>query len=262
MSERLAAIERALEAYRMDEARALARAELDENPSAAAYTLAARAALSQGERLQYLRDALKLEPEYAPAIAELNNLTLQAPDEAPATQKPKRESPPPVVERAPPPLRLASIGKRWLAIVIDGFIVAVLSVALLVLGGAMAPLDAALASGDQVAVADGFNQFQSTTLTVNLLVSAVYNAVLMTRLNGRTLGKMALKLRVVKKKGGRITLLDALLRNVFGYMISQIFMLGYLWALFDREKQAWHDKMAGTVVIDQSPRGKAASPSD
>ena len=113
----------------------------------------------------------------------------------------------------------------------------------------MAPLEAAMVSADEAAIADAFSQFQSTTLIINLLVSGVYNVVLMVSFNGQTLGKMMLRLRVVKKRGGRITILDALLRNVFGYTVSQIFLLGYLWALFDREKQAWHDKMAGTVVV-------------
>ena len=28
-----------------------------------------------------------------------------------------------------------------------------------------------------------------------------------------------------------------------------IFFLGVIWAGFDRRKQGWHDKMAGTVVV-------------
>ena len=150
-------------------------------------------------------------------------------------------------------MRLASIGKRWLAIIIDGFIVGIATVLLLIAGGALAPLDAAMSGADGTAVSDAFSQFQSTTITVNLIVSAVYNVVLMVSFNGQTLGKMMLRLRVVKKRGGRIKILDALLRNVFGYTVSQIFLLGYLWALFDAEKQAWHDKMAGTVVVEEGP---------
>jgi uncharacterized RDD family membrane protein YckC len=40
-----------------------------------------------------------------------------------------------------------------------------------------------------------------------------------------------------------------LLRYV-GLIISiVIFFLGVIWAGFDRRKQGWHDKMAGTVVV-------------
>ena len=34
---------------------------------------------------------------------------------------------------------------------------------------------------------------------------------------------------------------------------SLVFLLGYLWMLWDREKQCWHDKFAGDVVVPVSP---------
>ncbi len=260
MRDRLAEIQQALEAFRRDEARALVQEELDENPSAAAYYLAAQAARREGDRVGYLRKALELDPDYQPAADELAQIfpaekgkrePVEADEQEPVeiAERPPVLSPKEPVNAAQPDFRLASISRRWLAIVIDGFIVALATVLLLLAGGAMAPLEAAMVSADEAAVADAFSQFQSTTLMVNLLVSGIYNVPLMVLFNGQTLGKMMLRLRVVKKRGGRITILDALLRNVFGYTVSQIFLLGYLWALFDRENQAWHDKMAGTVVV-------------
>lgn len=257
MTDRLAAIQRALDDFRRDEARALVKEELKENPSAAVYHLAAQAARTEGDRVAYLRKALELDPGYQAAVDELagvmppmdkvkGKVKTDVETEIANAAEPDASAP---VEA--PDLRLASIGKRWLAIIIDGFIVGVATVFLLIAGGALAPLDAAMTSGDGAAVSDAFSQFQSTTIIVNLIVSAAYNVVLMVSFNGQTLGKMMLRLRVVKKRGGRIKILDALLRNVFGYMVSQIFLLGYLWALFDREKQAWHDKMAGTVVVEE-----------
>ena len=69
--------------------------------------------------------------------------------------------------------------------------------------------------------------------------------------NGQTLGKIVLGLRVVKRNGNRIGIADAILRNVLGYNLSGIFLLGFLWAAVDRERQGWHDKLAGTVVVDE-----------
>ena len=112
-------------------------------------------------------------------------------------------------------------------------------------------MEAALLSDDAVMVSAAGSQFQNEVLTMNLLVSAIYNVAFMTIFNGQTLGKIMLKLRVIKKNGRRIGLLDAIIRNVFGYTISGMFPLGYLWAALDRENQAWHDKLAGTVVIDE-----------
>ena len=252
MTDRLAAIQRALDSFRMDEARALMKEELKENPSAAAYYLASQAALTQGDRVSYLQKALEIDPDYQVAVDELADIM---PLEK-AKHEPRVEPVEPVTIEAPK-LRLATISKRWLAIVIDGFVVGIATVLVLVASGSLAPLDAAMSSADDVAMSEAFSQFQSSTLTTNLLVSAIYNVVLMVWFNGQTLGKMMLRLRVIKKRGGRITILDAILRNVFGYTISQIFLLGYLWALFDAEKQAWHDKMAGTLVVEE---GNAVSP--
>ncbi len=246
MTDRLAAIQQALDRFQRDEARALLKEELKENPSAAAYYLAAQAALSQGDRVSYLKKALEINPEYRLAVDELAEIMPLEKAEGAPTVEPVAS---PASKRSE--IRLASVGKRWLAIILDGFIVAIATVLLLVAGGALAPLDAAMASADEAIVSEALSNFQSNTLTVNLLVSAIYNVALMVWFNGQTLGKMMLRLRVVKKRGGRITILDALLRNVFGYMISQIFLLGYLWALFDAEKQTWHDKMAGTLVVEE-----------
>ena len=70
---------------------------------------------------------------------------------------------------------------------------------------------------------------------------------------GQTLGKRALGIRVVSfDTGGPIGYGRALVRYV-GKIISAIFLLlGYLWMLWDREKQCWHDKMANDVVVPVS----------
>jgi uncharacterized RDD family membrane protein YckC len=67
---------------------------------------------------------------------------------------------------------------------------------------------------------------------------------------GATPGKMALGQQIVDAQtGGRIGLGKALLRYV-GTIISAIpLCLGYLWIIWDGEKQGWHDKIAGTRVI-------------
>ena len=40
------------------------------------------------------------------------------------------------------------------------------------------------------------------------------------------------------------------LRQTIGYWLSAIICyLGFLWALFDANRQTWHDKLAKTLVI-------------
>jgi uncharacterized RDD family membrane protein YckC len=41
-----------------------------------------------------------------------------------------------------------------------------------------------------------------------------------------------------------------LIGRFFAYFVSIFpFCFGFLWIAFDRRKQGWHDKLAGTVVI-------------
>ena len=66
---------------------------------------------------------------------------------------------------------------------------------------------------------------------------------------GKTPGKMLLGLQVVSTDGKSISFGTAFLRAV-GYLVSgALFNIGFIWAAFDKKKQGWHDKIAGTVVI-------------
>lgn len=250
MGDRLAEIQCALDGFRMEDARELVARELDENPSPSAYYLAAQAALNHGQRVEFLEKALELDPTHQQSLDELADI--RRPDKIPPEPTPIPASPPPEAPAAPvPAVKLAPLPKRFIAILIDGFIVGIFSFAVLFAAGPFSALNAAMASADLDAVNAAIAQFQSEALPVNLVVSAIYNVVLMTLFNGQTLGKMVFGMRVVKKNGRRISVLDALLRNVLGYMVSQIFLLGYIWAVADGEKQAWHDKMAGTLVVEE-----------
>ncbi len=67
---------------------------------------------------------------------------------------------------------------------------------------------------------------------------------------GYTPGKKILGLRVLTTSGTPATLRTMVLRDWIGKYISGVFLgLGYFWALFDRDRQSWHDKLATTVVV-------------
>ena len=44
----------------------------------------------------------------------------------------------------------------------------------------------------------------------------------------------------------------AFLRLIGRYISGFVCYLGYLWMLWDKEKQCWHDKMANDVVVPVS----------
>lgn len=81
-----------------------------------------------------------------------------------------------------------------------------------------------------------------------LLVLAGYGAV-MWRLNGTTVGGVICNLKVVRLDGRPIGWDTAILRALGCFLSLVAAGLGFFWIAFDREHQAWHDKIAGTVVV-------------
>jgi len=71
-------------------------------------------------------------------------------------------------------------------------------------------------------------------------------------LAGQTPGKAILGVRIVRTDGERIQFWPAVVRWL-GYMVSSVLFLGYFWILVDSRRQAWHDELAGTLVIYSWP---------
>jgi uncharacterized RDD family membrane protein YckC len=92
---------------------------------------------------------------------------------------------------------------------------------------------------------------------VAIAVGIAYYGYLEGSESGQTLGKKALGIQVRDlRTGGAIGFSRGVIRY-FGRILSAIpLLLGYFWMLWDSEKQTWHDKLAGAVVV---PAGSAAS---
>jgi uncharacterized RDD family membrane protein YckC len=66
---------------------------------------------------------------------------------------------------------------------------------------------------------------------------------------GTTVGGIICQLRVVRVDGARLRFVDSLVRGLSGIFSLAVLGLGALWILRDPERQAWHDKIAGTYVV-------------
>jgi uncharacterized RDD family membrane protein YckC len=85
---------------------------------------------------------------------------------------------------------------------------------------------------------------------VGLLVSFTYLTLLIGGPRGQTLGQQALGIRVISfETGGSIGYGRAFIRIFAAYISAIVILLGYFWMLWDKEKQCWHDKLAGDVVV-------------
>lgn len=121
-------------------------------------------------------------------------------------------------------LTLASIGKRFVAALIDGLIMIIPG---LVLGW--------------IPVAGPI---------LALVIEWLYFAK-MEELTGATLGKRWMKIQVVNADGQFQTFWQASLRYLIRNFISGILCIGYIVAFFTQNRQALHDLAAKTFVIEK-----------
>jgi uncharacterized RDD family membrane protein YckC len=97
-------------------------------------------------------------------------------------------------------------------------------------------------------VEDQIGQFIVLISPMLFLIVLVYFVFFWT-LVGYTPGKALLGLRIVRQDGRPIGVGRAIFRYL-GYWISAIpLFLGFIWILFDRQHEGWHDKLANTHVI-------------
>jgi len=90
---------------------------------------------------------------------------------------------------------------------------------------------------------------------IYIVITIIYFTVMIGGARGQTVGQMAMGIRVIDfNTGGPIGYGRAFIRWL-GSIVSAIpLFLGYFWMLWDSEKQTWHDKMAGSAVVDLNDR--------
>lgn len=81
-------------------------------------------------------------------------------------------------------------------------------------------------------------------------VSLLYEGLMLQYKNGQTLGKMALRVRVVRPDGSPMSTGQVWGRVVMRTVLGCLWIVDYIPAFFTQEKTTLHDMVAGTRVID------------
>ena len=93
---------------------------------------------------------------------------------------------------------------------------------------------------------------EGKTVMFDLLVQGLLPAlavIVFWRYRGATPGKMLISAKIADAETLGTPSTGKLIGRYFAYIVSCIFMLGFIWIAFDKRKQGWHDKLAGTLVI-------------
>jgi uncharacterized RDD family membrane protein YckC len=84
---------------------------------------------------------------------------------------------------------------------------------------------------------------------INIIGQLLYFTYFESSVKQATIGKQLMNMKVVDKNGNRLTPGSALIRYLSKFISGIILLIGYIMAAFDAQKQALHDKIAGTFVV-------------
>ncbi|MDY7545876.1 RDD family protein [Glaciimonas sp. CA11.2] len=107
----------------------------------------------------------------------------------------------------------------------------------------------------RVEMASGVTLTGASNILISYILPAVVVIIFWTTKNA-TPGKMVIGATIVDAETGEPPSLKQHVIRYIGYYLSAIiFCLGFIWVGFDRKKQGWHDKLAGTVVVRKKNKG-------
>ncbi len=134
--------------------------------------------------------------------------------------------------------RYVGFWKRFVAFLIDSFILAAIMVPLLAVVYGWGYFDT-----ERAGFAGTWDFF------VQIVLPAIA-AIVFWRYRGATPGKMAISAVIVDAQTGQAPSTRQLVVRYFAYFVSILpLLIGFAWIGFDPRKQGFHDKIAGTVVI-------------
>ncbi|NLK67323.1 MAG: RDD family protein [Campylobacteraceae bacterium] len=133
-------------------------------------------------------------------------------------------------------VELASNNKRAVAFFIDELLLSVLII---------------IVYYDSIATVSSPEEVVMVTSAMALpytIIKFIYHTYFINKY-GATLGKLAMKIRVVDYYNNIPNLSSSLSRSGIRVFSEAVFYLGFLWAYFNPQRQTWHDKFAKTLVV-------------
>lgn len=139
---------------------------------------------------------------------------------------------------------------RVAASLIDSFVMYIAN-ALIMAGVFFMPLGDSSSFIERMANPSNVMLMMTIMYSSMLVINWLYYALMESSKNRGTLGKMAVGIVVVNENGERISFGKATGRY-FGKILSGLILgIGFIMAAFDQRKQALHDRLAKTLVINR-----------
>jgi uncharacterized RDD family membrane protein YckC len=141
----------------------------------------------------------------------------------------------------------ASFFSRFIAWLVDFFAMAVIAILLSVL---LSGLFSITSGSDSFLLSAAAGVLAFMLWFAILILQFLYFGYYWNK-SGQSIGMKLTGIKVIRQDGTLMSYVRAALRGTIGYWVSGlIFSLGYIWAAFDSEKEAWHDKIFDTWVVE------------
>jgi len=184
------------------------------------------------------------------------------PPPAPPAATPQQEAPARPASVATPVLTVspgfgaqdivyAGFLRRWAALFIDSIILSVVFYALMMLFGMAAVFGSAGLGALDGSSSAALNGVFAMMYLFYFLLAGAYYSLLESSSNQATVGKMALGIKVTDRDGQRLSFVHALARWASASLSYLTFYIGFFLAGWTERKQALHDFVAGTLVVDR-----------
>jgi len=132
--------------------------------------------------------------------------------------------------------KYASFTRRFVASMVDSIILGIINLAI------------------QSGMGFQLKEKSAIIYIVTLIVSMVFEIGFWIKRDGQTPGKRVMHIKVIKANGEKFDWFTGFIRY-FGQFVSAFALcLGYLAIISDKKKQSWHDKLAGTYVVESDDK--------
>lgn len=153
-----------------------------------------------------------------------------------------------------PAYSFAGFGQRLVGVIIDALIIVALMAIPIIIGGVLIANGVSTDANGNGEVTNGTSVGVAVIFfIIAFIIAVLYEPLLTARKgpkNGQTPGRSVAGIRITNLQGGPIGAGQAWGRYLFkAFFSGSIFYLGYLWMLWDTNKQCWHDKIANTLVL-------------
>lgn len=147
---------------------------------------------------------------------------------------------------------LATRNQRFLAALVDGVILSMLSQGLFVVIGQPYTIQYRLQDSVTGELCYPVITYNPLSMAAGALISIAFMFYFYNK--AQSPGKAIMKMQVVDREtGAPVSFSRMLLRDWVGKLLSGVGLgLGYISILWNKDNQGWHDRVAGTVVIKRS----------